>query len=909
MVSPYTALVSLTVTQWPAEQRTSRAEDQQSRGPAGCGVVGSWTNSHHDNMVGPLIVPTLFCLLLSPISTDAEAVKILNPGEVVYDDAQVYGVVNMAVILDCGAVPPDVYIWGFTRPGTDTIKAVVYDFGNGPRVQALAATLGSLAVISNSAALSIDRLPRAAEGLYTCQAFYETPRGPEFHYYYVRLTVRVPVSKPYVLLSDASPVEGSVVVLRCGLGNGTSPILYVWEHERHGTPVTTIAQSNTSMLILSNVDRNHTGWYRCVVSNAVNLERSDRALMDVVYGPDIPQIDVTPYSVTERGYSALERETVLLLCQAQSNPPSKYTWYYNNSQVYGGSSFIINKILRTHTGKYACLAHNTQLDTSSIKTINLTVYYPPDGSPSCSVEPALNHSSLSLQCSWPGGLPVPSLHWTRGLLGLGQEVAGPGQEIDKLSNNITLEPAVAAASNNTLFTCLGSHPASANTTYCSMRTYSPPAEPVCFAYATRKNQYLMLSCSWNGGVPRALLWWDGPGGGNGGEPGEENSNILVLRHGAAQSGQAYTCRAQHPLIAQPKSCRLTLVAPVLVTQRSVVSVYEGGDVQLTCILGANYPPANQITWFNNRRKEVLDVPRKYQLQRAAAWANLTVQEADKTQDSGQYWCSTYNAVGGTEIPVTLLVLRYPMPPNVTLHRAMYSSRQRGEVELEWRLEAGAETDGDGGGGGGGQTSLAFTGFLLEYRWLTEEERPAAERKAGKEDKGVFSEWRSSVVTEREARRHTQGSLAPTNNYQFRVTALNHRTAGHPSAERSPADPPFGAYPAVIGAAIGGMIIAAFLTMLILLLLLRKRNSRLRDMLFGMQRGQSTENINFPDDEFAEGQDGFDSSPVPAISLPRAASPIQTTPTVGQDTPTASQAPPTGDDEPVNVTITVKATGS
>ena len=52
-----------------------------------------------------------------------------------------------------------------------------------------------------------------------------------------------------------------------------------------------------------------------------------------------------------------------------------------------------------------------------------------------------------------------------------------------------------------------------------------------------------------------------------------------------------------------------------------------------------------------------------------------------------------------------------------------------------------------------------------------------------------------------------------------------------------------------------------------------------------------------------------SIPVPAISLPRAASPIQTTPTVGQDPPTASQALPTGDDEPVNVTITVKATGS
>jgi len=88
----------------------------------------------------------------------------------------------------------------------------------------------------------------------------------------------------------------------------------------------------------------------------------------------------------------------------------------------------------------------------------------------------------------------------------------------------------------------------------------------------------------------------------------------------------------------------------------VVSVYEGSDVQLTCVLRATYPPAKQITWFNNHRKAVLDVPTKYQLRRAADWVNLTVREADSTRDSGQYWCSTSNAVGGTEIAVNLLVM-------------------------------------------------------------------------------------------------------------------------------------------------------------------------------------------------------------------------------------------------------------
>lgn len=78
--------------------------------------------------------------------------------------------------------------------------------------------------------------------------------------------------------------------------------------------------------------------------------------------------------MTERGYSALERETVSLLCQAQSNPASQYVWFYNNSQVYTGPQFTITKVLRMHTGDYACLAQNTYLNTRSKKTISLTVY-------------------------------------------------------------------------------------------------------------------------------------------------------------------------------------------------------------------------------------------------------------------------------------------------------------------------------------------------------------------------------------------------------------------------------------------------------------------------------------------------------------------------------------------------------
>ncbi|KAM9729263.1 hemicentin-2-like [Menidia menidia] len=652
-----------------------------------------------------------------------------------------------------------------------------------------------------------------------------------------RLTL-VPVNKPYLLMSDGTPVEGSRIWMQCNLVNGTEPIQYVWQYEARGGRITTFEQGNNTVMTIPKVNRNHTGWYRCVASNDINSEHSDKLWLDVVFGPDDPQIDVSPYIITERGYSALEAQSVSLLCQAQSNPASQYIWFYNNSQVYTGPQFSITKILRVHTGDYTCLAQNTFLNTRSRKTISLVVYYPPDGTPSCSVEPALNHTFLKLLCSWPGGSPSPSLHWTRDRILSGQDQADAGQQTNTLTGVEMLLPAGGLIPNNSLFMCIGSHPALKDQTQCSTSAYIPPADPVCFAYVTNNQQYLMLSCSWDGGAPKALVWWEGPEGANKG--GQENSNILVLRYGTARSGKPYTCYAQHPLLVQTKTCRLTLEAPVLLTQRRVVSVYEGSDVQLTCNLRSNYLPSNEITWFNNQGADVRDTS-KYMLLRTSAWANLTVRDTEETQDSGEYRCSTSNAVGGAEINVTLVVKKHPMPPNATLVKVGYNSRQRNEVELEWQVESE-----DYGG---------WTGFFLEHRWISE--RPGRrgssnESKERIEEKSGSQDWYRTIIGDPDARSHTLRGLTPTVKYQFRITPVNHRTIGHPSAAKTPVEQSNNVYPAVIGAAIGGMLFAAIPTLLLLVYIIRNRNNSpgLHDLLFGSKRSQSRENINFPEDEVA-----------------------------------------------------------
>ncbi|XP_015251703.1 PREDICTED: uncharacterized protein LOC107098497 [Cyprinodon variegatus] len=294
------------------------------------------------------------------------------------------------------------------------------------------------------------------------------------------------------------------------------------------------------------------------------------------------------------------------------------------------------------------------------------------------------------------------------------------------------------------------------------------------------------------------------------------------------------------------------------------------------------------------------------LLRTIGWANLTVRDADEMQDSGEYRCSTSNAVGGAEINVTLVVKKHPMPPNATLIRATYNSPKRTEVELEWQVDGVEEKGG-------------WTGFHLEHQWVSE--RPnrrgsSNESQLRMEERIGPQDWQRTIIQEPDARSHTVRGLTPTVTYQFRIIPINHRTIGHPSPTKTPAEPRHNMYPAVIGAAIGGMLFAAILTVLLLIFIIRNRhnNPRLHDMLFGLQHSQSRENINFPEDEMVRGSEGIEdiggsSSPGPAVSIPRASSPLTTSHLSATPTP-SSQAPPPGEDnEPVSVTITVKATGS
>nr|XP_020667205.1 V-set and immunoglobulin domain-containing protein 10-like isoform X1 [Pogona vitticeps]XP_020667206.1 V-set and immunoglobulin domain-containing protein 10-like isoform X1 [Pogona vitticeps] len=806
--------------------------------------------------------------------------QLLPLEDATYEEQVVKGVRDRAVVLPCGdVVLPMIVFWSFTGFGSLVPRAVAISNGISSKVEKAAAVLGEVTLRNST--LEIANLQKAAEGRFMCQAMYEEEEEIQVAYFYIELTVLIPVSKPFLQMNDSVPVEGASVVMTCTVKEGTDPVDYRWHRHTSRDGTVAIAEAVGTSLNLTSVNRTHMGWYTCTAHNEVNSQTSDRMYLDVIYGPDEPVISVEPFAINQHGFLANEQEEVIMTCLAPSNPPSHYIWFYNSSQVYSGQKYVITRISRTQTGVYTCLAQNLHLNTRTQTAIILTVYYLPKGKPKCMPLPAANFRDIALHCSWQGGFPPVRLRWVKS--------RQQGNYTATYSNATQIHRGMDVR-NGSSYTCLASHPALKEDTVCRTTVWVPGGSPTCSAVATKQNEFLMLTCDWAGGEPRVTLWWrdwrDHVLGGL-----KPSHSIFVMKSNNSLGGKEFTCMAAHPLQRRTAECHIRLEPPKLAVERSKVSLFEGNEVELACRLLGPYL-GSEVFWYNNKNQVIRTDARKYQLQRENAWFNLTLRDTEWMKDSGVYRCTAMNAVGNSSAPVSLQVKKYPTPPNVTISKLMYT-RHRTEVELEWQI----------------QGSGNLTGFVVQRREA---------KKALKKQVAGSVPW-ETVASDIDADTRDQklGGLDPAMVYAFRILAVNHRTTGHPSEVKTPADPPFNAYPAVIGAAVAGMIVATVASLLVFQYVVRNRenNPRLHDLLFRMAGTEARERIRTPED--AETTTGLESEASEQVGDPSAAAAGGPSPEVSSEEAPGSPGDPAGaqedasapapEDAPVNVTITVTAT--
>ncbi|XP_072309126.1 V-set and immunoglobulin domain-containing protein 10-like 2 isoform X2 [Eucyclogobius newberryi] len=115
--------------------------------------------------------------------------EMFEPEEVEYIRSNFTVAVGGSVTLHCGSPPPHIFIWGFTKPGTNNNAAVAYNYGHGPKVLSTSSDLGQLSVPEDTSSLRIEGVQADAQGMFTCQALYDEEQGVRATFYFTNLSV------------------------------------------------------------------------------------------------------------------------------------------------------------------------------------------------------------------------------------------------------------------------------------------------------------------------------------------------------------------------------------------------------------------------------------------------------------------------------------------------------------------------------------------------------------------------------------------------------------------------------------------------------------------------------------------------------------------------------------------------
>uniref|UniRef100_A0A336M1C8 CSON009678 protein n=1 Tax=Culicoides sonorensis TaxID=179676 RepID=A0A336M1C8_CULSO len=262
--------------------------------------------------------------------------------------------------------------------------------------------------------LVIDPVQKATDsGQYTCWA-----RNKQGHS--ARRSGDVTVIVPPKLTPFHTPVVllnvGDRASITCAVVKGDTPLQITWRKDNraldpaHRVQVTQVDQYN-SILVIENLQADHTGNYSCIVSNmAAEVEATQGLLVNVPPRWVVEPMDV---SVERKGH-------ITLHCQAQGVPIPTVVWKKATGSKSGdyevikertytkllsNGSLYLQHVKEDREGFYLCQAHNG-IGTGIGKVIQLKVNSAPYFN-------APQRDTAILQCEVNGDKPI-NVVWLRG---------------------------------------------------------------------------------------------------------------------------------------------------------------------------------------------------------------------------------------------------------------------------------------------------------------------------------------------------------------------------------------------------------------------------------------------------------------------------------------------------------------
>ncbi|XP_057689967.1 carcinoembryonic antigen-related cell adhesion molecule 1 [Corythoichthys intestinalis] len=435
------------------------------------------------------------------------------------------------------------------------------------------------------------------------------------------IRIIAPITAVMVNDMGMAAVAGMPFTLNCHVSGEAETILWWMNSDTVSADNTTIFGAGNKTLTLHPVYPSDTGLYMCHAFNAVSNMTSDTYYLEVNFGPDKPMI--TAPSV------ALTGSEVFLNCSSTSNPPSTYSWSFNDTEVATTANYLAGPLTLNMSGTYTCMAFNNITGRNSSAYHMLTVLAPVTMAnvTAPATHPILN-GTFNLTCEAEGS--IESITWRHN----GALLYTNGTRSLTMNNaTLTFEPLML--SDNGIYTCEAYNPLSNFTSenYNLNVIFGPGVPNVTKPLEALEGTSIQLNCSAMSYPPSQYTWFFD------GTPVANTSVYLTPALSQNMSG-TYTCEARNTITGENSSAdtMLTVIEEIKDVRINVPThpPVEGYNYTMTCNVSG---PVDQVLWLKNGQLIVADDRVMMSID------NLTVTfEELHRNDTGQYHCYAINRV-------------------------------------------------------------------------------------------------------------------------------------------------------------------------------------------------------------------------------------------------------------------------
>ncbi|XP_071078616.1 mucin-3A-like [Haliotis cracherodii] len=469
-------------------------------------------------------------------------------------------------------------------------------------------------------------------------------------------TIQFPVPVTSVTLTNISydneeigQAAGQSLTLTCVTSASFPTSTVTWVNLPSGTTPTVSTETTSGVLVKTTssvtftVSKNDQG--RSIHCQAENINgqtspQSNRAALEVWYGPDRNQVRVTKPANT----IVAEGRDLALTCETLTSvsPGVTFTWDYSDgSGIAGGSTGSVTgsagtmwsqtrtfRPVRSKTD-VRCSVRNTRIAAAVTKTLSLgDVKYPPPGRPTVQDFPSVMYAGVqkTIRCTVTGGNPLADITWScYNTSNTGSESSREGTKTSSLTFVVTKHQ------NSRQCQCEASwmYGGYDETVTQTFTVYYPPDKPITTNPGTLcegESTSLTCSSSPDHGNPPATFYWTKNNAAV--HTGSSYTFSPVKADNGADircaAGNTYTDRAGS---SRPQSDARQLsvyyVGLPTITPAATQTRREGQSLSLTCSADGN-PDNAVISWTFN------DSP----------MAGSSVMKADLNRsDDGEYVCT------------------------------------------------------------------------------------------------------------------------------------------------------------------------------------------------------------------------------------------------------------------------------